>query len=665
MPPVGPMRRFWIINLLALLLSTTGLGPAAHAQVRGGTAPHLEWEVKHRFRLFRSEADFQRHAAAMREDGILGAERRLALETDGRGWARDVIDRLCVDRAGRLLETCERDGVRENYLAPRDHRVVITLGGTLPANDGCAWTFDDGDGPARQINAACNEEVTAHLLYGRPTTVSVDIVLTDGTALRVVSDIQVRDLLIAGMGDSIAAGEGNPDRAVRMSDEGFCFKRFDGREYYRPGRAGFSGNKSCNTVAGDDAGASDWARQSARWLSGACHRSLYSYQMRTALALAIENPHIAVTFLPLGCTGATINAGFLGNQRARECPSPGTGAACPGTVRGQVAELTELLALARRQRPERNVDLVLLTIGANDILFSGLIANVIVEPGTERGLLRSGGALATVEDAQKVLERELPGNFAKARAALKPLVGGNLSRVVYVSYGNPALAAPDTPCPGGRDGFDVHPAFAADSERLRQAVNFVSRKFLPGIRSLARCEDGKSCRDPATDRMSFVDAHQAAFAAHGVCARADDDPAFDRECFSGKGETFESSLTKAALDPMSCRASASEFRPYASRARWIRTANDSYFTAFTYPEGLPALLQPSDLHDAIWGVFAAVYGGAVHPTAEGHAAMADAALPAARAALGLAPPAVAVRSEPLPPISSHPLAPRLPTSGRP
>ena len=130
--------------------------------------------------------------------------------------------------------------------------------------------------------------------------------------------------------------------------------------------------------------------------------------------------------------------------------------------------------------------------------------------------------------------------------------------------------------------------------------------------------------------MTFVDAHQSAFASHGVCARSDDDPAFDQECFSSKGETFESSLTKAATDPMICGYPASEFRPYASRTRWIRTANDSYFAALTYPEGLPALLQPSDLHDAIWGVFAAVYGGAVHPTAEGHAAMADAAVPAAR-----------------------------------
>jgi len=278
-------------------------------------------------------------------------------------------------------------------------------------------------------------------------------------------------------------------------------------------------------------------------------------------------------------------------------------------------------------------------------------------------LLYRGGILASVEDAQKVLDRELPGNFAKARAALKPLVGGNLARVVYVSYGNPALAGPNTPCPGGRDGFDVHPAFAVDGERLRQAANFVSKKFLPEIRALARCEDGRSCRDPSSERMTFVDAHQPAFTSHGACARADDDPAFDRECFSAKGATFESSLTKGATDPMTCAYPASEFRPYASRARWIRTANDSYFTAMTYPEGLPAVLQPSDLHDAIWGVFAAVYGGAVHPTAEGHAAMADAALPVARQVLGVSAADTLVRSEPLAPLPGV-IPPRLPASGR-
>ena len=537
----------------------------------------------------------------------------------------------------------------------------MSLAGTVPPNDGCVWSFDDGDGPARQMNAGCQDEVKLRLRHGRTTLASVDIVLPDGTAQRVVSDIRVRDVLIAGLGDSIAAGEGNPDRAVRLSDEGFCFRSFGGFEYYRPGRAGFSGNKSCS--AGQLEDVNDWARQSARWLSGACHRSLYGYQMRTALALAVENPHLAVTFLPLGCTGATINLGLLDSQRARECPTPGTGAACPGSARGQLAELKELMIAAQRQRPDRTLDLVLLTVGANDIHFSGLIANVIVEAVSERSLLYRGGALATVEDAQKVLERELPGNFAKLRAALKPLIGPNLGRVVYVSYGHPALAGANTPCPGGRDGFDVHPAFGADTDRLRQAADFVSQRFLPGIRALARCEDGKACRDPATERMTFVDTHQSAFHAHGVCARSDDDPAFDRQCFSATGETFRSNTALAATDPMSCGVAASEYRPYASRKRWVRTANDSYFTAMTYPEGLPSLLQPTDLHDATWGIFAAVYGGAIHPTAEGHAAMADAALPAVREALMLQAPAAPVRTEPLPPPQPS-ILPQLPVFSR-
>jgi hypothetical protein len=613
-----------------------GNSNSALAQPADG-GPRIEWEVKSRFRLFRSEADFQRQVAAYRDDGVLGAEQRLARESDGRGWARDTVERLCVDRAGRLMDSCDRDGVREQYLSPRDHRIGVVLAGPVPANTSCAWTFDDGETPPQQVTTPCEEEVKLRITYGRTTAASVDVALPDGTAQRVVADIAVRDVLIAGMGDSIAAGEGNPDRAVRLSDIGFCFRRFGGVsvEYYRPGRDGFSGNKSCAGEQSDDAGAANWARQSARWESAACHRSLYSYQARTALALAIENPHIAVTFIPLACSGATIASGFFGSQRISECPNPGTGAPCPPSITGQITRLSEALASARRQRADRNLDLVLLTIGANDILFAHLVANVIIEATTERVLFGRGGVMAAVADSRKVLDRELPGNFARLRAALKPLVGGDLARVVFVSYGNPALAAPDTPCPGGRDGFDVHPAFGADSRRLREASDFVSTEFLPKIKAIALCEGDGNCRDPGSERMTFVDSHQGTFASHGVCVRSDDDPQFDRECFSPDGKTFRTNPAEAATDPLTCGQPASEYRAYAPRARWVRTANDSYFTAMTYPQGQAPTLQPSNIHDATWGVLSAVYGGAIHPTAEGHAAMADAALPAVREVLGI------------------------------
>jgi hypothetical protein len=300
--------------------------------------------------------------------------------------------------------------------------------------------------------------------------------------------------------------------------------------------------------------------------------------------------------------------------------------------------LQDALAAARRQMPERRLDLVLLTIGANDILFAGLVADVIIEAASERALLRRGGMIASLPEAQRNLAGELPADFARLRAALKPLVGGNLARVVYVSYGNPAMAGGQA-CPGGRDGFDVHPAFGVDTDRLRPIVDFVSNQFLPTIKALARCEAGVLCRGAnPDDAMTFVDAHQQEFEARGFCARSIGDPVFDRACFSERGESFQSNPVAAATDPMVCALRPSEFRPYAPRARWIRTANDSYFTAMTFPEGLPATLQPSDIHDATWGATSAVYGGAIHPTAEGHAAMADAALPAAREVLGLGAP---------------------------
>jgi hypothetical protein len=79
----------------------------------------------------------------------------------------------------------------------------------------------------------------------------------------------------------------------------------------------------------------------------------------------------------------------------------------------------------------------------------------------------------------------------------------------------------------------------------------------------------------------------------------------------------------------------------------------------TYPQAQSSSMQPSDIHDATWGLLSAVYGGAIHPTAEGHAAMADAALPAAEAQLHLnAADGSNVTGEPLPPLA-------LPTSPAP
>src|SRR4051812_31050623 len=605
---------------LALVLAALA-APPAQGQAQAPPAPvqitpapvpqsvtdgsmQIAWEVRNRFRLFREERDFLLHAESMRAGSVLAAEQQLEPQGDGRGWARNMVNRLCIDLAGRVSEPCNRDNVRESYLTPTEHPVTVRLTGQIPVGATCAWTLDDGDGPPRQQTFDCNEPINFRARYGKPTAASVDVSSGPDAPLRVATEIMVRDIFIAGLGDSIASGEGNPDRAIALSDEGFCFRSYLGAasaQYYRPSRAGYKGGRACE--APDSL--QNWQRQSALWLNNPCHRSLYSYQTRTALALAVQYPHIAVTYLPLACTGATIAEGLFAAQRARECLPAKNAASCAGTVSAQLAELREAVAAAKKRQPARTLDLVLLSIGANDIDFSGLVADVIVDSATERTLFRQSGVIGSVQDSRAALARELPQSFGRLREALKPLVG-DLRRVVFVSYANPTLAEDGVPCAGGRAGFDIHPSFNAQPQRLANVSGYVDNEFLPHLKALALCQSGVLCRDPGADRMTFVDAHQAAFANHGFCARAQNDPEFDRECFSPRGESFDPDLVTAASQPMLCGRSAGEYRAYLPRARWIRDANDTYLPAMPYPRALPANMQPSDIHDATGGVLAAV-----------------------------------------------------------
>ena len=610
----------------------------------------ITWEVRNRFRLFREERDFKLFTEAAQAGSILAAEDMLEQQSDGRGWARNIVNRLCIDLTGKVGEACTRDTVKENYLAPADHPITVRLTGQVPVGATCAWSFDDGGGPPRTSTIDCAEPLNLRVRYGAATNATVDVSSADGTQ-HVAAAIEVRDIFIAGLGDSIASGEGNPDKPVALADEGFCYRSYLGTtassQFYRPSRAGYKGGRACE--APDTL--QNWQRYGALWFNSACHRSLYSYQTRTALALAVRYPHIAVTYLPLACTGATIADGLLGSQRARECPTAKS-ATCQGIVNPQISELRDALAAAKRRQADRKLDLVLLSIGANDINFSGLVADTIIDAPTERELFRRIGVVGSVDDSRTELARDLPRGFAKLRDALKPLVG-DLSRVVYVSYANPTLAS-GAPCPGGPAGFDIHPSFSASPQRLANVSGFVQNEFLPQLKALAQCQAGVLCRDPASDRMTFVDGHQSAFADHGFCARAESDPDFDRTCFSAKGDSFDPDIVNSASQPLVCGRSAGEYRAYLPRARWIRDANDSYFAAMTYPQGLPSAMQPADIHDATWGILSAVYGGAIHPSAEGHAAMADAALPAVTSVLRLDDAGPEITSEPAAPLQPQP-----------
>jgi len=621
-----------------------GISGPCYAQ--SATTPSISWEVKNRFRFFAHEADFEQQVTAYKtatttatqENLTLSAERILAQQSSGRGWAK-AITATCFDTTlGKLKQTCQRDpdGSNEDYINPQDHFVElhVVLPSTMTGAQ-CSWTVGEGAG-ALTINKSCDQPLSERFRYGIATPIGVVMHTNGGTQPQLTTSVQVRDLLVVGVGDSVASGEGNPDRPIALGEanQGFCFDRaLSNAVYAVPTRAAVNVIADCSDEQVNPI--EEWEKTRAGWMFRQCHRSMYGYQFRAALALAVENKQIAVTYVPLGCTGATIQDGLLGRQPASERRWYGPKIE-PQFVDGQIKQLTAYLRPEKPGAPVRKPDLIFLTIGANDIGFSGLVADVIFENGIERDLVKRAGDIKTSAEASALIPK-VGENFKLLRSALKPFTDGSLSRVVFVSYYNPTRDQNGAICPSGPRGFDIHPTFSLDNAKAKDADKFIEGQFFPALKRFVLCTSDDACADKVHDPMTFVDGHQSAFETHGVCATAAGDPAFDNECFRSDGASFNSIAT-GLTNPLHCGKNPNDFQAYSSRQRWVRTANDTFFAAMTYPAPLYWFLEPSNIHDALWAVLSSVYGGALHPTAEGHAAMADAAVIAARSVLQLPPP---------------------------
>ena len=219
-----------------------------------------------------------------------------------------------------------------HYIYPKFHRVVIALEDFPQASGECTWKADQpiflktGD-PGKSEKETetwigeCREPVHARLKFRPPdhpehhlSKVKIEVAWNGGMAGP--AELEVRDFLIFALGDSYSSGEGNPEIPAKLHPW-----RAIGEAY--PKGVDTSGN-TAKRYYGVPRRSPANSTSAAVWTDRRCHRSVYSYQTRVALQLAIApdkegHHHHAVTYLQFTCSGAEVTEDLLYAWEGREC----------------------------------------------------------------------------------------------------------------------------------------------------------------------------------------------------------------------------------------------------------------------------------------------------------------------------------------------------------
>lgn len=651
-----------LLPLIAVLISALAI--PAGAQTLSTSQFRIEWQVSNRFRLFQDPAFFRQHENAWRQyllhvdqqgmasekrdsfvarTSVIGSEhvlndRYIAFSNilrenfDWRGWAAKGHDGLCYDAKKRTHSAC---GGIDAYVSPQSHAIEMWLSGqNVPATAVCEWRI----GGQLVAQTSCADRVSGEgvaLPYPGGAEISVNVV---GEA-PIITEARVKDLLIAGLGDSFASGEGNPNRPVAFSEN----RRF--RNFYPLRRQ-------------NDAGGN------AQWTDELCHRSLYGQQLRAALQIAIENPQSAVTFLDYSCSGASIELGILGPQTYVErVASTERSAQLAAPMIAGGAKDSQLYRLMRelcREAPEmkrglptcpgnnfrRSLDFVFLSVGGNDIGFSNIVAWASLRDSASAAIASFFGATVSAEEFAERMRDVLPGAYAALASALERTVpvtsaGDGVfdpSRVVLTAYPDLVTNEAGELCEASPEEGDGEDRYAAN-----QSLDMFSSWLTARPDRLAQVREQFSqlytrMRDLAGDHgWTFAGRIYAdkMFEGHGFCAQnikriADPAEQLMIPCFGTAERDTQTCQTSFSGKEGSWRPydPATQNYPYALRQRWVRTFNDAYMVINQKVRDRFGKLDEK----ASAAVFSETTG-ALHPSAEGHAAMADSLMLTLRPAL--------------------------------
>jgi hypothetical protein len=596
------------------------------------------------------------------------------------GWAAQTLGETCYERNGRprrYSAFCERryswGTATEDYVLPQAHTVTIRIAPEqlADASGDCTWSWQarKAGGKIESKRTACSDKLTIarvpYALDRANSGVSVTVTLPDGRELA-EPEVVVEDLFIVALGDSFASGESNPDQPVQFSAAremvyepallraGLASRTpakgavpsyglASGDEHYNPKvlprrflddevAERFYGLGSPEFVAA-------FEKASARWLSRDCHRSQYGYPFRVALELALENRHRAVTLASFTCSGAEVTEGLFIDMEPREDARDIPG----GKVRAQLDQLSELICRGARsqsasytlptyahgstrisaqritktwcppQLRKRAIDVVLMSIGGNDVGFGALAVYSLTENMADLAPIAglAGRSSRFAPQVSRAYLEVLDERMKALKEALRDGFGVTPSRVVQSSY--EPIQYDETGALCGTQptlGMDVHPGLKIGRQRLQETADFL-RDFLRRLECLSGKNRAGCPADLATGAgtgFALVTEHIPEFSKRGLCARDPKHALADSIAM----RMPRKSMNGDAFKPYSPAATL----PYAHQWRLFRTPNDAFLAANTHREGTP-------LFDILQPAYAALYSGAIHPTAEAHAIVAD------------------------------------------
>jgi hypothetical protein len=584
---------------------------------------------------------------------------------------------------------------------------TITTSATSPTGQEDVWKQRmklNADLMAKQ--PPCGQPVEVEVPWASDGSASADV------AVKVVggvpqaagpTNIAVKDILVIGMGDSFGAGVGNPDKPAQMDwGNAITYQPFalSGREKTVPVRNGGNADGVMPTSA--------VYKAQGEWQDIRCFRSQYGPQFRTALHMAVLMEQTAITYLDLSCNGARIIEGLLNEksidsgyrwgttrppaqlgvasqllcasqskwanvqytlhaaQTDEDCRNLGTREICEfAKSRGQIAtEYQDIPGLTRtsmqvcnKAGPKpfvRNVDLLLLSIGGNDIGFAPMVGDVIIDDqgaadlvkqlGTLIGSIHTGATgmqrLGVLKSKYDVLDRAISEFLPIRPGATKPIFISAYPLPIDDASGRLCGSLEDNDAANAALNINsVFSQFGSAQKKARSRhdtplsrLRSVARTTCAlALRRMAWFDDGAEaqttvgeltgntamCSGQASEAQTapnvtnlhwqYIPEILTTFRGHGFCALA------DREAAGVIPEYTRGGISNNPWDP-----DFEHMQPYKSRERWVRSPNDA-FVVTNWLSGTYNL-------DGFLNLMSAATTSAMHPTAEGNAATADALL---------------------------------------